>query len=672
MSPEKTQETTDCLPEGQSITEVTQPDDPVTMASTNEQEENESIRDTSVIVPEILTASDCQERVQSPEAQISDIMMPQASEEDVPSMFPEAASIELPLNVTMASTNEQEENESIRDTSVTVPEVLTASGCQERVQSPEARVSDILMPQATYEGVSTELPLNREENSRTSHDAVTILDQEMPRQLAYFSVDPSSTLEIEDSEAATSDQGIIAQVTCSHPSSPASLVSVVDHSEDVQEDVVHPPNNPTGQNPLKHLFIDPFDYEIEKLRIEEENVNKNFEEKTSELMSELERKMAEIQSEYDKASQELDAKYNAEAMENEAYKSIVEMSSLLANAFVSKCAEVSPPKCSDREALREIISEYHSLQQEEAQRISRLNSTAPPRPSATAAEARVPNPSAPLSNPPRCTTAQPRPVSQQVAVQATTHLSSTAPPRASVSASEARVPNPSAPLSNLPGCTTAQPRPVSQQGAVQATTHLSSTAPPRASTTASEARVPNPSAPLSNSPRCTTAQPRPVSQQVEVQATTHLTSTAPPRASATAAEARVPNPSAPLLNLPRCATAQPRPVSQQLAVQATTHLSSTAPSRPSVTPEALSLHSSRRVQPRPPPPVISNLTPSTAASSPLLHGTVRAPAPHMKPFRASRDPISADASTKKPKLVEEQQQQQGNSDGGLVYLSDDE
>lgn len=58
-------------------------------------------------------------------------------------------------------------------------------------------------------------------------------------------------------------------------------------------------------------------------------------------MAELEKKMAEVRSEYDRKAQEVDAEYNAKAMEQEAIRSSVEMSSLLANAFLFKCTDTS-------------------------------------------------------------------------------------------------------------------------------------------------------------------------------------------------------------------------------------------------------------------------------------------------------------------------------------------
>lgn len=49
--------------------------------------------------------------------------------------------------------------------------------------------------------------------------------------------------------------------------------------------------------------------------------------------------MAAIRSEYDGKIQELDAEYNAIAMESKSNRSLVEMNSLLANAFIRKCTD---------------------------------------------------------------------------------------------------------------------------------------------------------------------------------------------------------------------------------------------------------------------------------------------------------------------------------------------
>lgn len=118
-----------------------------------------------------------------------------------------------------------------------------------------------------------------------------------------------------------------------------------------------------GHNPPRHLFNDPYEYELEKIRIEEDNLKKSLEEtvsfpssdslsvyyflsaliilvvckQISQLMAELDKEMAEARSEFDRESQELDAK----VMEVEANMGLVRTGSLLANAFVSKCSERS-------------------------------------------------------------------------------------------------------------------------------------------------------------------------------------------------------------------------------------------------------------------------------------------------------------------------------------------
>ncbi|CAL9234639.1 unnamed protein product [Arabidopsis halleri] len=582
--------------------------------------------------------------------------------------------------------------------SANVPEILT-----------EDRVCDTVMP---LEAASAELPLNvegasliREESNRKSHDADVILDQEF----AFRFPDPASILDIQSS--ARLDQG--AQGTGSPPSSSVLVqnitteadhwtsrsTSLVNHSEDVHEGGVQPPNisysgsivnasadtslpnNPMRQSPRLHFpsFNAICDYELEKLSKEQGTLRKTFEDTTSELKAELERKMAEARSEYDKKYQEVDAAYNAQAKKNEALRSLVAMNSLLANAYKSTCpvksaatdtstvrarssqhsththvnstapprplvtaAEATPPNLSTARS-----SQHSTTQQQQAgQTNTHMNSTAPPRPSVTAAAATPPNLSALL---PRCNTPQPRQISQQAAVESNTQMHSTALPRPSVTA-EAR------PLQQ-PHSNTPQPRPIPQQALVQSNTDINSIALPRPSVTA-EAR------PL-HQPHSNTPQPRPIPQQALVQANTDINSTALPQPSVTA--------EAPPLHQPSCKTPQPKPISQLPEIQSNTDINSTPLPQPSVTSEAISLHSPPCNTPQPrPPPLISNHTPTSyqAASAPPVHGIVRRTmAPHL---RSSRAPNSAAAPSTYPRLVQGQQQQQENSNSGLVYLSDDD
>lgn len=58
-------------------------------------------------------------------------------------------------------------------------------------------------------------------------------------------------------------------------------------------------------------------------------------------MAELERKVAEARSEFDKKSREANAEYKARALEDEAKKRFLEMSNLLASAYMSKTTDTS-------------------------------------------------------------------------------------------------------------------------------------------------------------------------------------------------------------------------------------------------------------------------------------------------------------------------------------------
>ncbi|AEC08094.1 hypothetical protein AtNW77_Chr2g0247781 [Arabidopsis thaliana] len=628
--------------------------------------------------------------------------------------------------------------------SANIPEVLT-----------EDMVCDTVMPPVSVSGAaSLELPLNveeapliREESNRTSHDADAILVQEFSSRFP----DHASILDIQGS--ARSDQR--AQGTGCPPSSSVPVQNIttaaehwtststplVNHSEDVVEGGVQPPNvlhsrltvnasavtslpnNHMGQSPRLHLssFSDICDHELEKLSREQGTLLKSFEETTLELKAELERKMAEARSEYDRKSQEVDAAYNAQAKKNEALRSLVVMNSLLANAYKSTCPVKSA--ATDTATVRAPRSSQHSTQQQQAVQTNRhmnstapprpsvtaaepmnsaapprpsvtaaepMNSTAPPRPSVTAAEATPPNLSAPL---PHCNTPQPSPISQQAAVESNTQMQSTALPRPSVTA-EAR------PL-HQPHSNTSQPRPIPQQALAQSNTNITSTALPRPSITA-EAR-------LLHQPHSNTPQPRPIPQKALVQANTDINSTALPRPLVTAEapplhqssckapqpkpisqqpavqsktdiinSTALPRPSvtteARPLHQPRSKTPQPKPVSQPPAKQSNTEINSTPHPRPSVTSKAISLQSPPCNTPQPrPPPLISNHTPTSyqPASAPPVHGIARRTmAPHL---RSSRAPNSAAAPSTYPRLAQEQQkQQQKKSNSSLVYLSDDD
>ncbi|CAF2165021.1 helicase protein MOM1 isoform X1 [Brassica napus] len=393
----------------------------------------------------------------------------------------------------MASTAENEAT----TVHITSPQILTASA--------EDQLCDVEMLPVP-EGYMT--------TTTTSHDADTVLDQEF---VVPFP-DPASTLDIHGS--ARSHQGV--QGTCSMPSSSEQMAfraaSSVNHSEAVHENGVQPPNishfgstplanNPTmGQNPPRHLFSDPYEYELEKIRIEEENLKKSVDETTSQLMAELERKMAEARSEFDKESQEFDAK----VMEVETRMGLVRTGSLLGNAFVSKCSERSASN--DLAAVRAAMISQHSTQQQQAvqtntqmsstapprvrphQESTRLSTSAPPRPSVIAVDDDpVPNSSAPLPHLPRRPMTQPSPMSQQTAQAAHTHVNSTAPLPPPVTAVGPQAPNHLRPLARFP------------QAVAQSNTNVNSSTP-----------LPRPSAiteglplhsPLSNTPR---PRPRPV------------------------------------------------------------------------------------------------------------------------------------------------------------------
>ncbi|KAF3578563.1 hypothetical protein DY000_02030401 [Brassica cretica] len=507
----------------------------------------------------------------------------------------------------MASTAE---NEAIVHS--TSPQILTTSAAEDQVCDAEM------------------LPVPEDYmTTTTSHDADTVLDQEF---VVPFP-DPASTLDIHG--PARSDQSV-----------------QVNHSEAVHENGVQPPNIshgaplPMGQNPPRHLFSDPYEYELEKIRIEEENLKKSVEEATSQLMAELDRKMAEARSEFDKETQEFDAK----VMEVDARMGLVRTGSLLGNAFVSKCSERSASN--DLAAVRAMISQHSTQQQQAVLTNTQMSSTAPPR------------------------------VRPQ---QESTRLSTSAPPRPSVvSVDDDPVPNSSAPLPHLPRrTTTTQTSPVTQQ-TVQAHTHVNSTAPTPPSVTSVEPQTPNSSGPLHHLPRPTT-QPSPMSQQTVHAAHTHVNSTAPTPPPVTAVEPQTPNHLRPLARFP-----QPSLASQQAVSQSNTNANSSTPlPRPSAITEGLPLHSPLSNTPRPRPrPVISNVTPPSSSSPPVRGPAphivrasaphlARRPAPHLRQYGSFPAPTSASAApTTHPRRSvqeqEQQQQQQGKSNGGLVNLSDEE
>ncbi|CAN8247239.1 unnamed protein product [Cochlearia groenlandica] len=483
------------------------------------------------------------------------------------------------------------------------------------------------------------------------------------------------------------------------------------------------PNNSTSHNPQAQFpfFWDLFDYELEKLRRETENSEKKYEETTSDLLSVREKKKAEVCSEYARQSKKLDAEYKAKVMEEEASRSAVRSSSVLWNAFTFKSTGKPQKSEATDVAAERARSTQHPIWQQQAavQPNTHVNLTAPPRPSVTTPEAPFTNPSGPLLQFPRFSTTQPTPASQRPASQLNTHLNSTSAPRPSVTAlgapmpntsgpvlqfphftttqltrifpqgavqsntlvnsrpsvtsAEAQVPIPSDPVLQFPSYTSTQPTTVSQRAAVQSNTNVNSTAPPLPSnTTAAETQISNPSGPVLQS--YTTTQPTTVSQRAAVQSNTPVSSTAPPQPSVIATGAPTPNPSGPIVQLPSFTTTQSRPISQQ-AAQSNTHVNSTTPPRPLLAGEAISSYSLRCTtsQPRQPPPMIPNVTPS---SSPPVHGVVRCPAPHLQRFRQYRAPNPAvtPTTTNPGRLGQEGQQKQGNSEdsGGLVYISDDE
>ncbi|KAH0854550.1 hypothetical protein HID58_063726 [Brassica napus] len=502
----------------------------------------------------------------------------------------------------MASTAE---NEAIVHS--TSPQILTTSAAEDQVCDAEM------------------LPVPEDYmTTTTSHDADTVLDQEF---VVPFP-DPASTLDIHG--PARSDQSV-----------------QVNHSEAVHENGVQPPNIshgaplPMGHNPPRHLFSDPYEYELEKIRIEEENLKKSVEEATSQLMAELDRKMAEARSEFDKETQEFDAK----VMEVDARMGLVRTGSLLGNAFVSKCSERSASN--DLAAVRAMISQHSTQQQQAVQTNTQMSSTAPPR------------------------------VRPQ---QESTRLSTSAPPRPSVvSVDDDPVPNSSAPLPHLPRrTTTTQTSPVTQQ-TVQAHTHVNSTAPTTPpSVTSVEPQTPNSSGPLHHLPRPTT-QPSPMSQQ-----TVHVNSTAP-----TPLQSQQWNLKHQIIYVLLRASLNQSGISASCFAIKPNVNSSTPLPRPSAITEGLPLHSPLSNTPRPRPrPVISNVTPPSSSSPPvrgpaphILRASAphlaRRPAPHLRQYGSFPAPTSAAAApTTHPRRSvqeqEQQQQQQGKSNGGLVNLSDED
>ncbi|VVA90450.1 unnamed protein product [Arabis nemorensis] len=120
----------------------------------------------------------------------------------------------------------------------------------------------------------------------------------------------------------------------------------VERSAGVTAPVASLLNNDMGQvavQPVPQIpfpvFNDPFQYELEKLRRESENIKKTCGEKRSILKAELERKMAELQAEYQGKFHEVDGEENTRTMENDKNMNLVLMNKLLANAFLSKCTD---------------------------------------------------------------------------------------------------------------------------------------------------------------------------------------------------------------------------------------------------------------------------------------------------------------------------------------------
>ncbi|CAH8386090.1 unnamed protein product [Eruca vesicaria subsp. sativa] len=515
----------------------------------------------------------------------------------------------------MASTAE---NEATVHTS---PDNMTTSDCQ---QSMEDHVCDDVEMLPVLEASSPELPLPLivEEALIRAEEEGDFLRTSLDASDAMFAVpfpDPASTLNIHGSSSAISHQGGV-QGTSSSEQIPLRTASSVNRSDAVHENGVQSPNISlannltTGPNPPpRHLFNDPYDYELEKIRLEEEHLKKSFEEMTSQLMAELDRKMAEARSEYDRELQEFDAK----VMEVEAHMGLVQTGSLLANAFISKCSERSASN--DLAAVRAAMVSQHSTQQQQA---VHMNSTPPPR------------------------------------VQASVHVSTSAPPRPSV---EAPILNSSGPLPHLPRrSTTTQP---SQQTVQAAHTHVNSTAPPPPSVTVVEPQTPNHLRPLARFPRPTTTQPSPLSQRAVAQSNTNMNSTALPRPSVTT-EAPLSRPSvtteAPL----------PRP-------SVTTAAPLTRPSVTTEAPLPLHSPLSNTPRPRPRPVISNltpSSTPPVRGPAPHLVRAppphmARRPAPHLRQYGSSPASMSAAAATTNPRASVQEQEK---SNDGVVNLSDED
>ncbi|KAL0348999.1 UNVERIFIED_CONTAM: hypothetical protein Sangu_1127700 [Sesamum angustifolium] len=109
----------------------------------------------------------------------------------------------------------------------------------------------------------------------------------------------------------------------------------------------HPAHQPTSWNATPCLLTDPLQSELERIRKETELLDKNHEDKTSQLKSDCEKEIqemiAQIRKKYEVKLQESEAAFRLKR--NELYKNQTKvlMNKILAEAFRSKCLDVRPP-----------------------------------------------------------------------------------------------------------------------------------------------------------------------------------------------------------------------------------------------------------------------------------------------------------------------------------------
>ncbi|KAK4405859.1 hypothetical protein Sango_0592400, partial [Sesamum angolense] len=109
----------------------------------------------------------------------------------------------------------------------------------------------------------------------------------------------------------------------------------------------HPTHQPTSWNATPCLLTDPLQNELERMRKETELLEKNHEDKTSQLKSDCEKEIQEmitqIRKKYEVKLQESEAAFRLKRNELDKNQTKVLMNKILAEAFRSKCLDVRPP-----------------------------------------------------------------------------------------------------------------------------------------------------------------------------------------------------------------------------------------------------------------------------------------------------------------------------------------